>query len=453
MEGKPTPKYIADMFDPHVWTEWFEAAWTWLVEHLVSYRAGFQLVVIVLAFGVAWLLHRPLRAWALRTPIPGPMSWAVSRLKNAVTDLSLPTVWLALLWAAFFVSGKIGAANWLIEIVVSLVTAWIVIRFASHFIANRFLSRLLFVVVWGIAALSILDLLDPAVAFLDGFAFTVGGARVSVLTLATGALALTLLIWVAFAATGVAERYIGGIEGISPSAKVLLGQVLKITAVTIAIIAGLSLIGVDITAFAIFTGALGVGVGLGLQKVVSNLFSGLLLLVDKSVKPGDVIAIGDTYGWVNYMGARYVSVVTLLGIEYLIPNDTLITQRVENWSYSNDLLGLTTPIGISYSSDLRRAIGLAVEAAKEHERVIDDPAPRCIVKGFGDSAIDLELYMWIRDPKNGIANVRSDVLLGIWDRFNEHGIKIPYPQRDVHMIAPDSIAATRRPGSGSDEAP
>jgi len=322
----------------------------------------------------------------------------------------------------------------LTEIVVSLVTAWIVIRFASHFIANRFFARLLFLVVWAIAALSILDLLDPTVSFLDKVAFTVGETRISLLTVVMGIFALTGLIWAAFAATGVAERYIDGVDAISPSGKVLLGQLLKIVAVTIAVFLGLALIGVDITAFAIFTGALGVGIGLGLQKVVSNLFSGLLLLLDKSVKPGDVIAVGETYGWVNYMGARYVSVVTMLGIEYLIPNDTLISQRVENWSYSNDLLGLTMPIGISYTSDLRKATALAVEAAATHERVLADPAPRCLVKAFGDSAIELELYMWIRDPKNGIANVRSEVLLGVWDRFAENDIKIPYPQRDVHII-------------------
>lgn len=434
MDARSTSKSVSDVFDPHALGKWFDGIQAWLLDNLISYHAGVQLFIILAALAVAWFLHRPLHSWAAKPPASGSIWWIAARLKAAVADLSLPAVWLVLLSIAFLVTEKLKMATWLTEIVVSLVTAWIVIRFASQFIANRFFARLVFLMVWAIAALSILDLLDPTVAFLDKIAFTAGDTRISLLTIVIGVFALTGLVWAAFAATGVAQRYIDGVDAISPSGKVLLGQLLRIVAVTVAVIAGLSFIGVDITAFAIFTGALGVGIGLGLQKVVSNLFSGLLLLVDKSVKPGDVIAVGDTYGWVNYMGARYVSVVTMLGIEFLIPNDSLISQRVENWSYSDDLLGLTTPIGISYSSDLHKAIALAVESAAVHERVLADPAPRCLVKAFGDSAIDLELYMWIRDPKNGIANVRSEVLLGVWDRFAENDIKIPYPQRDVHII-------------------
>ncbi len=155
--------------------------------------------------------------------------------------------------------------------------------------------------------------------------------------------------------------------------------------------------------------------------------------MDRSIKPGDVIAVDNTYGWINHLGARYASVITRDGIEHLIPNEELITQRVENWSYSNDLVRLRIPIGISYNSDPRKAIELCVEAAQMVPRVQLQPEPRCQVMGFGDSSVDLELRVWINDPQNGRANVISEVLLEVWDRFHEHDIEIPFPQRDLHV--------------------
>ena len=133
----------------------------------------------------------------------------------------------------------------------------------------------------------------------------------------------------------------------------------------------------------------------------------------------------------------------MLGVEYLIPNDTLVTQQVENWSYSNKILGLSTQVGISYDSDMERAIEVIIESASEQDRVLEDPKPKCFVKAFGDSAIELEFYFWIRDPIKGIANVRSDILRGIWKRFHDNNIKIPYPQRDLHVVSADGIKIAR----------
>lgn len=155
--------------------------------------------------------------------------------------------------------------------------------------------------------------------------------------------------------------------------------------------------------------------------------------MDRSIKPGDVIAVGTSFGWINHPGARYTSVITRDGIEHLIPNEELITQRVENWSYSDDPVRLRIPIGIAYDSDPRTAIKLCVEAAEMVPRVQLKPEPRCQLRGFGDSSLDLELRVWINDPSNGRANVISEVLLEVWDRFHEHGIEIPFPQRDLHL--------------------
>ena len=228
---------------------------------------------------------------------------------------------------------------------------------------------------------------------------------------------------------------------VTPTMQVLLTKILKIALVIIAIVAAVSIVGIDLTAFAVFSGAVGVGVGLGLQKSISNLFTGILILMDKSVKPGDVIEVGETYGTINSLGGRYVSVITRDGIEHLIPNEEMVTQRVANWTRTNSNIRVRLPIGVDYSTDLPKALDLCASAATRVERVLPNPVPICLTKNFGDSSIDLELRIWINDPQNGIANVSSDIYLEIWNSFKENGIQLPFPQRDIHLktIPQDSI--------------
>jgi small-conductance mechanosensitive channel len=275
--------------------------------------------------------------------------------------------------------------------------------------------------------------LEPTSNILDRLALDLGDVHISLLTILKGLVALVALLWLANVLSHFLERRYSSLDALTPSIKVLASKVTKILLITIAILAALSIVGIDLTAFAVFSGAVGVGVGFGLQKVVSNLISGVILLLDRSIKPGDVVGVDDTYGWIKDLNARYVSVVTRDGIEHLIPNEDLISQKVMNWSYSNLQVRLKISLGISYNSDVRKAIELCLEAAAAVERVIDEPRTVCLVKGFGDSSVDLEIRIWIQDPQNGISNVKSQVLLGVWDRFHEHGIEIPFPQRDIHL--------------------
>ena len=233
--------------------------------------------------------------------------------------------------------------------------------------------------------------------------------------------------------TRLLESRIQTSRTLSPSVQVLFAKSLKIVLVSLAVLIAIRSVGIDLTALAVLGGAIGLGIGFGLQKVISNLISGVILLVDKSIKPGDVISVGGTYGWVTGLGGRYVSIVTRDGIEHLIPNETLITERVENWTHSNNRSRLKARIGVHYGSDVRLAMKLCREAARSTERVLTDPAPRCLLIGFGDSSVDLELRFWIEDAQNGVRNVTSEVLLRVWDTFHEHGIEIPYPQRDLHI--------------------
>jgi small-conductance mechanosensitive channel len=222
--------------------------------------------------------------------------------------------------------------------------------------------------------------------------------------------------------------------------QVLTLKLVRFALITLAVVLALGSVGIDLTALAVFSGAVGVGIGLGLQKVVSNLVSGIILLVDRSIKPGDVIEIADTYGWITSLNARYVSLATRDGKELLIPNEDLITGRVTNWSYSSDLIRQHVIVGVSYGSDVHLAVRLAVEAAIAVTRVLDVPNPACLLKEFGDSALILELRFWIRDPANGTANVRSEVMLRIWDLFREHGIEFPFPQRELTLRNPEAVA-------------
>ena len=184
------------------------------------------------------------------------------------------------------------------------------------------------------------------------------------------------------------------------------------------------------------SGAVGVGIGFGLQKVVSNLVSGIIILMDRSIKPGDVISLGETFGWINALGARYVSVVTRDGKEYLIPNEDLITSQVVNWSHSNRFVRLDIHFGTSYDDDPHEVRRIAIEATKAVSRVLDGPGrtPVCHIVGFGDSSVDYILRFWIDDPTGGLTNIRGNVFLALWDAFKKNGISIPFPQREVRVL-------------------
>ncbi|MCK5099860.1 MAG: mechanosensitive ion channel, partial [Desulfobacteraceae bacterium] len=222
------------------------------------------------------------------------------------------------------------------------------------------------------------------------------------------------------------------------STAVLLVKTARVTIYTIIILVALNSTGIELTTLTVFGGALGVGIGFGLQKVVSNFISGIILLLDKSIKPGDVIEIDDVYGYISKLQSRYVSVVIRDGSEHLIPNEDLITQKVINWSFSDTKIRIKVPIGISYDSDPHHVMELIMSSIKGMTRILSDPEPACLLRGFGDSSVDLELRFWIKDPENGVENIKSEVLLNVWDTFKDNNIVIPFPQRDVHLQAPSN---------------
>lgn len=385
----------------------------------------------VLCLG-AWLISRRMHPAIVDWCEPRPR-W--ERARSILEPLIWPLTWLVFLSLLLGLYVAIQQDTWLLEILTSLLVAWVVVRLVSRAIRNPMLSRITAVIAYGMAVLSIWDLLGPTIEILNGprFTLTLGEFSLSVYQVLATALLLAVLLSLAGFTSRVTERRLREADWLTPAGRVLLNKSLRIALFVFAILITIGSVGIDLTALAVIGGAVGFGIGFGLQKVFSNLISGVILLTDKSIKPGDVITVENTYGWVNKLGARYVSIITRDGIEHLIPNETMITEPVSNWTHSDANTRLRIPIGVHYETDLELATRLGVEAAQSQSRVLNDPAPRCLVKGFGESAIDLEIRFWIQDADSGVSNIKSAVILEVWRLFREHGIRIPYPQRDLHI--------------------
>lgn len=413
-----------------------DQAMVWIQTTLISYDTLGQLGVILfcaaVAYGVvSWLRPR------LAASFSGP---AYPRLAPIFEPLYLPLLWLLLVDIVFHGMQSFEFPVYLLGATATLLGLWLVIRLAANVIRNPDLARLVTTIAWAIAALNIAGFLEPMLDLLDDAAITVGSTRISALAVLIGILTLMILIWAALFIARLLEQSLGHVSTLTSSAQVLLGKLTRIILITIAVLLAISSTGIDLTALAVFGGAIGVGIGFGLQKVMSNLISGLVLLLDSSIKPGDVVEVGGTYGWINKLAARYTSVITRDGREMLIPNEDMITQPVINWTYSDSRVRRGLPVSVPYTCDLNRAMELTMEAAAETERVLKLPKPNCLIKAFGDSAIELELRMWIEDPQNGVANVASNVYLKIWEKFKANDIKFPYPQHDVHLVSTPALA-------------
>lgn len=415
-----------------------QAITDWLFQHVLTYDHLVQALVIVCALLIAILVGNRIKR---KFPDSDLAQKRFAHIFSALLPVASPLLWLFLQILSLLVAIQVELPHNLLTIVVNLLTVWVILQTASSLFENTAGIRMFAVIAWTLAALNIMGLLVPAVNLLDRMAFKFGELRISILTVLEGLLTLILLLWGARILSRLFEKRIQENSTLSPSIQVLFIKLSKFALIGSAILIGLRSVGIDLTAFTIFTGAVGVGIGFGLQKIASNLISGIILLLDKSIKPGDVITVGETYGWVNSLGARYTSLITQEGKEFLIPNEDLITQQVENWSFSNSTVRLKIPVGIAYNSDVRKAMTLCAKAASKTERIIQDPPPICLLVGFGDSSVDLELQAWIDDPANGVKNVTSEILLNIWDAFHEQGIEIPFPQRDVHI-------KTMPPGTG-----
>ncbi|MFW8633557.1 mechanosensitive ion channel family protein [Cribrihabitans pelagius] len=399
----------------------------------------YQLLIVLALVAAAWALkfaaEPPLDRWARSRE--GWPKWRLRLLVQVLRRLPL-VIFVVLSWSTFLIMREVTwpSRSYLIGVAATLATAWLVIAFLARLVQNPALRKLFTWAMWIYATLVALNLDDDAARILDRIALDIGAVHLSLLMVLKALVLAAALLALARIGSNAAAGGLRSNEDISPSMQVLLGKAVQVLFYSLAVVITIRTIGFDLTGLAVLSGAIGVGIGFGLQKVVSNLVSGIIILMDRSIKPGDVISLGETFGWINALGARYVSVVTRDGKEYLIPNEDFITSEVVNWSHSDRYVRLDLNFGTSYGDDPHRVRAVAITAAKSSSRVLAGPGrdPVCHITGFGDSSVDYVLRFWISDPTGGLTNIRGNVYLALWDAFQAEGISIPFPQREVRLL-------------------
>lgn len=295
-------------------------------------------------------------------------------------------------------------------------------------------SRIITILVWSWGALYITDLMPHMIAAFEKIEFTLGSEKLNLWVILRGLVTVFLTIVIALWVSSALENKLMKIDKLDSSLRIVSVRVIKALLAVVAIFISLSLVGIDMTALSVFTGALGVGLGFGLQKIASNYVSGFIILLDRSIRIGNVVQVGTDSGMVTRITTRYTVLRHPGGTEFIVPNETLISGVVQNQTFTDSRLRLTTSVGVAYDADLELAMQLMVRVAVDQPRVLSDPGPKVFLTLFGDSSITLELGFWIADPEDGRGNIISDVNLAIWKIFRENGIQIPFPQREIRVL-------------------
>ncbi|MGA9088505.1 MAG: mechanosensitive ion channel domain-containing protein [Bradyrhizobium sp.] len=322
--------------------------------------------------------------------------------------------------------------SYLLAVAANLAFAWLIICLVTSVIRNQFVVRLVSLSAWLVAALSILGQLEPTIDALDSVSIVLGGLRLTPLLVIKLGVLLVVALWLSNIASNFAENRITRSGDLTPSIQVLLVKMIRLALMIFAVAVVMSAVGINLSALAIFSGAAGVGIGFGLQKIVANFISGIILLADKSVKPGDLVTIGDSSGRISAMKTRYISVAAGDGREFLIPNEDLVTQKVTNWTYTDKNTLVKVNFGTNYDADPRLVCNLAVEIAAAAPRALKSKTPNCILVEFAEAGMQFSLTFWIADP-DGMDNVKSEVMLSLWETFKREGIRVPYPVREIRV--------------------
>lgn len=412
----------------------------WAQDNILTIDILVQFGILIGALVPAALFGPGLRN-LIRTSIVPMMPVAIlKRAASALSEIATPIALFLTLQVARTVLGVAGIRTAFVEAGISLLSAWIVIRLVTLVIRSPFWSKVAFYIAWPVAALDAFGVLDNLLAELERISFPIGQndvgetIRFSALDAIRVLIVFALFFWVANLVKSFVTARIRSVDELTPSFKALLIKIINILTPILALLMALQVVGFNLATLTIFGGAIGLGIGLGLQKTIANFIAGFTLVADKSIKPGDVVSVADTFGWVTDMKSRYVTVRTRDGTEHLVPNDKFIEDGVVNWSHRDNVVRQKARIGVSYATkDLRAVKKLCEEEALKIDRVLNRPVPVCNLMEFGDSSVNFELRFWIDDPANGLSNVRSDVMLAIWDRLMAENIEIPFPQRDLHI--------------------
>ena len=394
------------------------------------FQLGLILVGAGLAFAVNAIVHARIDTSSFAEDWPAPLRLFVRTLIGS-TAATVFAVMMVLERAAM-VAATWPSRSYLLAVAAKLALAWLIIRLVTSGIRNTFVVRLVSVMAWLAAALSILGKLEPTIEALDSVSIVLGGFKLTPLLLLNFAVILIIALWLANVISNFAESRITQSADLTPSIQVLLVKMIRFGLLVFAVIVAMGAVGINLSALAIFSGAAGVGIGFGLQKIVANFISGIILLVDKSVKPGDLVTIGDNSGRISAMKTRYISVAAGDGREFLIPNEDLVTQKVTNWTYTDKNTLVKVNFATNYDADPRLVCRVAIEIAAGAARALKNKPPNCILTEFAEAGMKFSLTFWIADP-DGMDNVKSEVMLPLWDAFKREGIRVPYPVREIRV--------------------
>jgi small-conductance mechanosensitive channel len=393
-----------------------------------------QLGLMLAGAGIAFAVGAGVRARLDTTSLA--MGWpAPLRLFMRVFVSCASTVVFALLMTVarvVMISATWPSRSYLLVVSAKLALAWLIIRLVTSVIRNEFIVRLVAISAWLVAALSIVGQLGPTIDALDSVAIDLGGLRLTPLLLIKLGVLLAVALWLSNLTSNFLEVRIRQSRDLTPSIQVLLVKMVRLALMLLAITMVMSAVGINLSALAIFSGAIGVGIGFGLQKIVANFISGVILLADKSVKPGDLVTIGDSSGRISAMNTRYISVAAGDGREFLIPNEDLITQKVVNWTYTDKNTLVKVNFGTNYDADPRLVCKLAIDIAAASPRATKPKPPNCLLTEFAEAGMKFSLTFWIADP-DGMDAVKSDVMLALWEAFKREGIRVPYPVREIRI--------------------
>lgn len=410
---------------------WLEI-WSDLNSEVVLWQLG----VLAASLLLAWVINRMLSQQISRN---ASESWKAG--VGGIRRVLFPLLALALVTI-----GRLILQHWqhvtVLKLASTLLVAMVVVRLAVYMLRYVFspsslvraMESLIVTVVWGVVALHLTGLLPELTTLLDELSFSIGSRKISVLlvlqAIVTALMTLVATMWVG----RLLENKVMHAEQIDMNLRVVFSKLLRVLLILVGVLVALSAVGFDITLLSVFGGALGVGLGLGLQKIASNYVSGFIILLDHSLHLGDVLTVDGHYGVVHQLRARYLVLRKLDGTEVVIPNDTLITSTVISHSFSDRKARVLIPVQVSYDSPLERAMQVMRDAALRHPRALVDPEPDVLVQGFGESGIDLQLSIWVDDPEEGFASLKSALYLSILEGFREQGVVIPFPQREVRVM-------------------
>ena len=397
--------------------------------------ALWQVCALLLCLGLAFSADRLVS----RRAISSQQVWRLGQ--GGLRRLTFPLLALILVLVARALL-KHSLNVQLLTLAVPLLASLAVIRAVFYVLRHSFgnsgwlasFERFFALSVWSVVALYITGLLPELIEMLEGVGFSVGKQRLNLWQVAQGAVVLLATLLTALWINGLVEVRLAQAEGLDQNLRVVFTRLAKAFLLLLAVLIGLPLVGIDLTTLSVFGGALGVGIGFGLQKIASSYVSGFIILLDRSIRIGNFISVGTERGQVTQITTRYTVLKGLTGIEAIVPNEILVNSVVLNESYTDPHVRIALPVQISYGSDIERAMCILLEALSDQERVLRDPAPRALVVAFADSGINLELGFWIADPQLGTLELRSDIYLAIWHGFQRAGIQIPYPQREIRVI-------------------